>query len=178
MRTSSPRPALLVLMLALVSLVGYALRTNIGVAQEYMAPQLGLSFNDMGTISAWGFQLAYALFQIPTGFLGDRYGARILLTLAILGWALASFASGLVPAVAGTAFLTLFAARFGLGIAEAATYPVGSMAIAQAVPLGARATANAVFISAALLGAGFAPLTLAPLLVAFGWRPVFMASGA
>jgi sugar phosphate permease len=59
---SNPRPVLLVLLLGLVSLTGYALRGNISVAQEYMAPALGLTMNDMGTITAWGFQLAYALF--------------------------------------------------------------------------------------------------------------------
>jgi len=44
------------------------------------------------------------------------------------------------------------------------------MAIAETVPPGLRATANGLFISAALLGAGLAPLTLAPLLVHTGWR--------
>ncbi len=175
--TNSSRPVLLVGLLGLVSLVGYFLRTNISVAQEYMAPQLGLSFNDMGTVSAWGFQLAYALFQIPVGVLGDRFGSRMVLTVAIAGWGIASFATGLVPAVAGTAFLTLFAARFALGIAQAATYPVGSMAIAQAVPPGFRTTANSIFICASLLGAGLAPLILAPLMVAAGWRTVFVAGG-
>jgi len=174
---SRPRPVLLVVLLAFVSLVGYALRTNISVAQEYMVPELGLSFKDMGIISFWGFQFAYAVFQIPAGFLGDRFGSRIVLTLALIGWALGSFASGLVPAAAGTAFISLFAARALLGVAQAATYPVGAMAIAQTVPLGSQATANAVFISAALLGSGFAPLTLAPLMVAAGWRTVFLASG-
>jgi len=180
MRFRAARPAVVVALLGLVSLVGYALRTNVSVAQEYMAPALGLTLADMGTISALGFQLAYALFQIPAGFLGDRFGSRIVLGFAILGWALSSFATGLVPATAGVtvAFATLFAARLVLGISQAATYPVGSMAITQAIAPARRATANAVFISAALIGAGLAPLTLAPVMVHIGWRAVFLASGA
>jgi len=180
MRPGAPRPAVVVLLLALVSLVGYALRTNVSVAQEYMAPALGLSLADMGTISALGFQLAYAVCQIPAGFLGDRFGSRIVLGLAVLGWAISSFATGLVPATAGVtaAFATLFAARLVLGVSQAATYPVGAMAIAQAIAPARRATANAVFISAALIGAGLAPLTLAPVMVHIGWRAVFLASGA
>lgn len=179
MRPSAPRPAVVVALLALVSLVGYALRTNVSVAQEYMAPALGLSLANMGTISALGFQLAYAVFQIPAGFLGDRFGSRTILGLAVLGWAVSSFASGLVPATAGVtvAFATLFAARLVLGISQAATYPVGSMAITQTIAPAHRATANAVFISAALIGAGLAPLTLAPVMVHVGWRSVFLASG-
>jgi ACS family glucarate transporter-like MFS transporter len=175
MRQTAPRPILLILLLALVSLVGYTLRSNISIAQEYLAPELGLTMNDMGTITAWGFQLAYAVFQIPAGFLGDRYGARLVLGLAIVTWVIATLGSALVSG-AGAAFATLFGVRFLLGVGQAATYPVGAMAIAQAIPPQRRATANAFFISAALLGAALAPLTLAPLMVSFGWRAVFLAS--
>jgi ACS family glucarate transporter-like MFS transporter len=176
---SKPHPTLLVVLLAFVSLVGYALRTNISIAQEYMAPELGLSFAQMGTISA-AFQLAYALFQIPTGFLGDRFGARIVLTIAILGWAATSLLTGIVPASAGvaTAFASLLLFRVLLGVSQAATYPVGSMAITHTLPERLRGTANGIYISAATIGSGLAPLTLAPLMVALGWRSVFLASSA
>lgn len=176
MSTATRRPGVLVALLALLSLVGYALRSNITIAQEYMAPDLGLTMADMGSISAWGFQLAYALFQLPTGFLGDRFGARAVLGLAVVGWALASFASGLAG-TAGSAFLTLFAARVLLGVSQAATYPVGAMAIAQAVPANRQTTANSIFIATSLLGSALAPLTLAPLMAQTGWRSVFMVSG-
>jgi ACS family glucarate transporter-like MFS transporter len=174
---SKPHPTLLVVLLAFVSLVGYALRTNISIAQEYMAPELGLSFAQMGTISA-AFQLAYAVFQIPTGFLGDRFGARIVLAIAILGWAVTSLLTGIVPASAGiaVAFASLLLFRVLLGVSQAATYPVGSMAITHTLPERLRGTANGIYISAATIGSGLAPLTLAPLMVALGWRSVFLAS--
>lgn len=176
----SSRPLLLVALLSMVSLVSYAMRTNISIAQESMMPELGLRPEDMGTISAWGFQLAYALFQIPAGFLGDRYGSRKVLTLAVIGWALASFASGLVPATAGAglAFASLFAIRFVLGLAEAATYPVGVLAISQAVERERRGTANGIFIGAGVLGAAVTPPVIAWTMVTLGWRTAFMASGA
>jgi ACS family glucarate transporter-like MFS transporter len=170
------RPALLVALLALLSLVGYALRSNITIAQEFMAPELGLSMADMGVVTGLGFQLAYAVFQIPAGFLGDRFGARLVLGLAVVGWALTSFASGLVGA--GTAAIaTLFLSRLLLGVAQAPTYPVGSMAIREGVPLTRQTTANSIFISSSLLGSALAPLTLAPLMAYAGWRSVFIASG-
>lgn len=172
--TKTPR---IIWLLAFVSLIGYALRSNIAIAQEYMAPELGLSMGDMGIISAWGFQLAYALFQIPGGFLGDRYGARLILGLAIVGWSIASFASGLVATGAGLAFATLFASRVLLGVAQAATYPVSAMAAAQHVPIERRVGASSIYLAAALLGSALAPLVLAPLMVAAGWRAVFIASG-
>lgn len=163
-------------LLALVSLVGYALRSNIAIAQEYMAPDLGLSMAQMGVISAWGFQLAYAIFQIPGGFLGDRYGARLILGLAVLGWSVASFGSGAVVGGAGIAFVTLFGTRVLLGISQAATYPVAAMAAAQFVPESQRVGASALYLAAGSLGAALAPLLLAPLMVQAGWRAVFTAS--
>lgn len=166
----------LVALLSLISLVGYALRSNISIAQEQMAPELGLTMKDMGAITGIGFLLSYAVFQIPAGFLGDRFGARLVLGLAVTGWAVASLASGLVPSAAGTAFVTLLGARILLGIAQAATYPVGSMAIAQTLRPDQRATANSIYIGAALFGSALAPYTLAPLMVETGWRSVFLAS--
>lgn len=163
-------------LLAFVSLIGYALRSNIAIAQEYMAPDLGLSMAQMGVISAWGFQLAYALFQIPGGFLGDRFGARRILALAIVGWSIASFASGAVTSGAGLAFATLFASRVLLGVSQAATYPVAAIAAVQFVPERARVGASAIYLAAGTLGAALAPLLLAPLMVRAGWRAVFTAS--
>ena len=69
MTETNRQPTRLIVLLSLLSLVGYALRSNITIAQEMMAPELGLTMADMGTISAWGFQLAYALCQVPAGFL-------------------------------------------------------------------------------------------------------------
>ena len=176
MTATNRQPTRLIVLLSLLSLVGYALRSNIAIAQEMMAPELGLTMADMGTISAWGFQLAYALCQVPAGFLADRLGARVVLGLAVVGWAVASFATGLLGGGTGV-FLSLFAARVLLGVTQSATYPAGSMAISQAVPPERRSTANAVFISTAMLGSALAPLTLAPLMVQAGWRSVFIASG-
>ena len=163
-------------LLALVGLVGFALRTNISIAQEYMAPELGLSMTQMGVISAWGFQLAYTLFQVPGGFLGDRFGARVVLGVAVLGWALASLASAGVAGTGATAFAALFAARVLLGASQAATFPVSAMAAVQYVPAEARTGASAIYLAASALGAAVAPLTLAPLMARAGWRAVFVAS--
>jgi len=178
MPTPPPAPTSrrVIWLLALVSLVGYALRSNIAIAQEFMAPDLGLSMTQMGVISAWGFQLAYALFQIPGGFLGDRYGARLILGLAVIGWSIASFGSGAVVGGAGVAFATLFGTRVLLGISQAATYPVSAMAAAQFVPEPQRVGASAMYLAAGSLGAALAPLLLAPLMVQAGWRAVFSAS--
>ena len=175
----SKRGWLLVLLLSLVSFMAYFLRTSITVAQEQMVPEIGLSFGQMGLITGVGFQLAYALGQIPAGIAGDWYGARRVLGWALVLFAVATFLTGVVPAAAGAAaaFSFLLAARALLGTAQAATYPVGSMAIAHTLPPGQQATANAIYIGSANLATALVPLTLAPLMVVAGWRAVFMAGG-
>jgi ACS family glucarate transporter-like MFS transporter len=174
------RPVLVVTLLSMLSILSYALRSNIAVAQEQMMPELGLTTQDMGTISAWGYQLAYALFQIPAGFLGDRYGTRPILALAVLGWAASTFATGAVPAAAGVGatFAALFAARFALGVTQAATYPVGALAITQVISPARRGTANSIFISAAVLGSAITPPLISWAMVHLGWRTSFNLGAA
>lgn len=172
-------PWSLVLLLSAVSFMAYFLRTSITVAQEQMAPELGLTFKQMGVITALGFQVAYSLGQIPAGMAGDVFGARRVLGWALVLFGIATFLTGIIPAAAGAAaaFAFLLSARALLGTAQAATYPVGCMAIAHAVPAGQRTTANAIFIGSANLASALVPLTLAPLMVAAGWRAVFFGGG-
>ena len=178
MPSSQQRSWLLVLLLSLVSFMAYFLRTSITVAQEQMVPELGLSFGQMGVITGIGFQLAYALGQIPAGIAGDWYGARRVLGWALVLFAVATFATGIVPAVGAAAvFAYLLAVRALLGTAQAATYPVGSMAIAYTLEPHQRATANGIYIGSANLATALVPLPLAPLMIAAGWRAVFMAGG-
>lgn len=164
-----------VALLCLVSGVAYLVRTDIAVAQERMAPALGLTMVDMGAITAWSFQLSYALLQVPAGMFGERYGARTTLAIALLGCSLASLTTGFMPE-AGAAG-TLVATRILLGISQAAVFPVAAMAVSQYVASEHRVRANALYISAASLGAAVAPLLMAPVMERFGWRAVFVLSG-
>jgi MFS family permease len=175
---SPPSARRVVWLLALMGLVAYVLRTNIAIAQEYMAPELGLTMVQMGVISAWGFQLAYTIGQVPGGAMGDRHGARLVLAVASLGWAVASLASGAVSGSGLVAFAGLFAARVLLGASQAATYPVSAVAVTRHVPEAGRTAASAIYLAASTLGAALAPLTLTPLMAKAGWRAVFLASAA
>lgn len=67
------------------------------------------------------FFLTYALFQIPTGSLADRYGARKILTLSIAAWSLVTMATGFV-----LGFAALIGIRLLLGISESSAYPAAA----------------------------------------------------
>jgi MFS transporter, ACS family, glucarate transporter len=152
-------------------------RSDIAVAQERMVPALGLTITGMGAITAWGFQLSYALFQVPAGMFGERFGARTALMLALLGCSVASLATGLMTTGAATAVTTLAATRVLLGVSQAAVFPVAAMAVMEYVPSDRRVRATSIYIATSSLGAGIAPLLMAPTMERFGWRAVFILSG-
>ena len=162
-------------LLCLASGVAYLVRADVAVAQERMAPALHLSMADMGVITAWGFQLSYALLQVPAGLFGERFGARTTLALALLGCCIASLTTGFMPE--SGASVTLVATRILLGVSQAAVFPVAAMAVSQYIASEHRTRANAFYISSSSLGAAIAPLLMAPVMVQFGWRAVFILSG-
>ena len=167
-----------VVLLCLVTCVAYLVRADVAVAQERMVPALGLTMTAMGAITAWGFQLAYTILQVPGGMFGERFGARTALMLALLGCSVASFATGLMPESAGPAVTTLWLTRVLLGASQAAVFPVAAMAVMTYVPPDQRVRATSLYIAAAALGAALAPLMMAPTMERFGWRAVFLTSGA
>ena len=166
-----------VALLSAVTCVGYLVRADVAVAQERMVPALGLTMTAMGAITAWGFQLAYTVFQVPGGMFGERFGARTALMLALLGCSVASLATGLMPEAAGPAVTTLWLTRVLLGVSQAALFPVAAMAVMNSVPADQRVRATSFYMAAAALGAALAPLLMAPTMERFGWRAVFLLSG-
>lgn len=164
-----------ILLLSLVTGVAYLVRADVAVAQERMVPAVGLTIVGMGAITAWGFQLSYALFQVPAGMFGERFGARWTLALALVGCSVASFLTSALPREG--AVPVLVATRVLLGIAQAAVFPVAAMAVVVYVPVTERVRATAIYIATSSLGAAAASLLMAPVMVRLGWRAVFVLSG-
>ena len=126
---------------------------------------------------AWGwvtgaFTLAYALFEIPSGILGDRIGPRRVLTRIVLWW---SAFTGLTGVVNG--FYPLLAMRFLFGAGEAGAYPNAAIVVSRWFPVAERGRALGMTLMAAQLGGAFAPLLVVPLQLAYGWRASFFVLG-
>lgn len=169
----------LLLALACFSFVNYALRTNISVAAKFMMPELGLSQAVMGQVFA-SFMLAYAIFQIPGGLAGDRWGPRRVLSIAGIVCFVTTVLTGALPGVvfASTAasVIALLMVRFILGAAEAATYPVATLAIASWIPADRRAFGNSVLTTGMAVASACTPPLMAAIMVQRGWRACFYAT--
>lgn len=165
------RYRVLVLLFFLV-LIMYLDRLCIAVAGPRMQRELALSPRDWGWVMG-AFTLAYALFEVPSGVLGDRIGPRKVLTRIVLWWSAFTAATG---AVSG--FGPLLAIRFLFGAGEAGSFPNCTATVSRWIPVPERARATSVFWLATSIGGGITPLLVVPIQQAYGWRASFFIFGA
>jgi MFS transporter, ACS family, glucarate transporter len=145
----------------LMAVLLYLDRNCLPLAATYVQQDLGLTDVQFGwAISA--FYLSYALGQVPSGWLTDRFGARVMLTLYILLW---SLFTGLTGAAIGFASILLF--RLAMGLGQAGAYPTGANLISKWVPFSNRGFASAVVSFGGRIGGSLAPLLTGYLIVAF-----------
>lgn len=119
------------------------------------------------------FFMAYALGQVPAGWLADRFGVRRLLTLYLLTWSMLTALCGWA-----TSFTILFVLRLGVGLAQAGAYPTSGSLLSRWIPLARRGLASSVVAFGGRVGGVIAPILTTELIVLFGtWRPVLLIYG-
>jgi len=126
----------------------------------------------------WGwvtamFTLSYCLFELPTGFMGDRVGPRVTLTRIVSWWSVFTMLTGAV-----TRYPMLLAVRFLFGAGEAGAFPNASIVVARWFPPSQRATMCGVNLMASQIGGALAPLLVVPIQMRWGWRASFFVLGA
>jgi MFS family permease len=152
---------LVVAMTAASSFLLYLDRICISTAQPLIQEDLGLTSKQSGWMLS-AFFWTYALAQVPSGFLGDRFGARRMLTLYILFWSLFSGLTGLAGSLA---ILLLF--RFGCGLAQAGAYPTAGSLLSKWVTFQVRGFASSLVAWGGRIGGVAAPILTTILIVAF-----------
>jgi len=163
-------------LLFLVSMVTYIDRVNISVTARQMMPAYGLTDQEMGLIFS-SFVIGYALFQIPGGWLADRCGTRVVLTLALIWW---SVCTALTAIAATTSLVALFGivgalavVRGSLGVGEAVALPAFNRAVADWLPAGSRGFGIGMAIGGIGLGSAITPPLAAWIMVNWRWQTVF-----
>lgn len=159
------------LVLAILSVITFLDRIAFSTAGERITKELGLTAVQWGWILG-SFTLAYALFEIPTGLLGDRIGAKSVLIRVVLWWSFFTILTGF-----STGFAMLLVVRFLFGIGEAGAYPNIAIALAKWFPANERGQAQAIIWGASRLGAGLTPLVVIPIQQRYGWEASFYVLG-
>jgi len=152
-------------------LVNYFDRVNLSVSQEALHHAFGISevtFGYLGSAYSW----TYAALQLPSGLILDRFGVKLVGRIGTLLWSVASFAAAISTGLAG-----FLGARLLLGVGEAPTFPANAKAIGYWFPTEERSLATAIFDSAAKFAPAVGIPALGLLLLRFGWRWSFAATG-
>ncbi|MGB5942412.1 MAG: MFS transporter [Leeuwenhoekiella sp.] len=156
----------------LLTLLLYIDRVVISSTKDSVTRDLDLSDTQMGWILG-AFALGYALFQVPGGAFGDKYGVRKVMTVIIGLWSFFTALTGLA-----WSYVSILVFRFVFGAAEAGAFPNISRAAFSWVPLKERGIFQGINFSGSRLGAAFALPLVAYLITAWGWRNIFFFFGA
>jgi MFS family permease len=155
-------------MLVISGVVNYVDRAALSVANPLIRQDMGLSVAEMGFLLS-AFLWAYAASQMPVGILVDRIGARRLLAAGLTLWSLAQLLGGIV-----TNRGQFFGARMLLGLGESPQFPTGARVVRDWVNIRHRGVATGIFNCASTLGTALAAPFLTGLMLAFGWRWMFI----
>jgi len=164
------RYRVLVLLFFLI-LITYLDRICISLVGVRIKSEFKLTNAQFGWVLS-AFALAYALFEMPSGMLGDRIGQRKVLLRIVVWWSVFTALTGVT-----TGLTTLMITRFLFGMGEAGAYPNSSGVISKWFPKNETAKGISSLTIGANTGAAIAPLIVIPIAVKFGWRMPFFVNG-
>ena len=151
----------------ILAVIQYIDRVCISQAAPAISEDLGLTPKQMGYIFS-AFTLAYALFEIPTGWLGDKIGARKVLIRVVLWWSFFTAATGWM-----WNHLSMVVTRFLFGAGEAGCFPNLTKALSAWLPTRDRTRAQALMWMGARWGGAAAPLLVVAVMSFTSWRVAF-----
>jgi sugar phosphate permease len=158
---------LVLLLIGVMYMITYMDRTGISIAAPSMAREFGFSDTAIGIVFSV-FLWAYAIGQIPGGWLADRFGPRLLLLIIVPFWsvmtALTAVATGLV---------SLGVIRFIFGLAEAGAFPAATRGMQLWFPRSERGIVHGVTHSFSRFAIAIVPFLAVSIVAALGWRWIF-----
>jgi MFS family permease len=163
----------ILVLLGLGAVIAFASRTNIPQAQldKSFIHQFHLSKTDLGVVNS-AFFWSYMLLQIPMGWLVDRYGTKIPYAISFVFWCVGSAATGLVNGIGG-----LIGTQLAVGAGEAIMMPASYRWIRNNFTENNNGLAVGIFMIGTKVGPAIGPLIAGYLLVAYGWKSMFVIIG-
>ena len=159
------------LLLGFGVLVNYFDRVNLSVSQDALHNAFGISTVMFGYLLS-AYSWTYAALQLPSGVILDRFGVKLVGRIGTFLWSVASFGAAISTGLTG-----FLGARLLLGVGEAPTFPANAKAVGYWFPAQERSLATAIFDSAAKLASAIGVPVIGLLILRFGWRWSFAATG-
>ncbi|TGB63487.1 MULTISPECIES: MFS transporter [unclassified Escherichia] len=158
-------------LLFVAAVINFLDRSSLSVANLTIRQELGLNATEIGALLSV-FSLSYGIGQLPSGVLLDRKGPRLILGLGMIVWSLFQSMSGLVHN-----FTQFVLVRIGMGLGEAPMNPCGVKVINDWFNIKERGRPMGFFNAASVLGIALSPPILAAMMLAIGWRGMFISIG-
>jgi MFS family permease len=157
---------------ATLAVITYIDRVALSFAAPFISKDLGLSPVQMG-FAFTAFGIAYAAFEIPGGYLGDRIGPRRVLMRIVLWWSCFTAATG-----STFNFYSIAFTQFFFGVGEAGCFPNLTKVFTTWLPTKERVRAQGIMWLSARWGGAFTPPLVALIMGVVGWRHTFQIFGA
>ena len=161
----------------LVSAIAYLDRVNLSIAGQAVQKDHGLTDVQLGWVFS-AFLIGYAMFQVPGGWLADRYGPRIVISAGVVWWGVFTALTALVPPGLAVSVALLLGTRFLLGAGEAVLFPSSNKLVSAWIPSSERGLANGLIFAGVGAGAGITPPLIIYILTYWGWHASFYASAS
>jgi MFS family permease len=158
-------------LLYLAYVISYVDRAAISLALAQIGKDFNLQASDLGIVIS-AFFLGYAAMQIPGGWLADRFGSKYVVVIAIAAWSVFTVMTSVAWSLA-----SLIVIRLIFGLTEGAFPSASVKAVTEMFDKPSRPKLSALLVSSNYAGSMLAPLIMAPLLIAFGWRQAFEVIG-
>ena len=159
-------------LLFLSTVINYVDRQALSVLAPVLTRELGLSDLEYSRV-LMSFLAAYTVMYVGSGFLVDRWGARLALAAFIAWWSVANMAHALAAGVWSLGVL-----RFLLGLGESGNFMAAFRVVSEWYPAKERALVHGLIQGGAAIGAILTPPLVTWIYSLYGWRPAFVITGA
>src|ERR1700722_6763910 len=159
------------ILLCIMYALTYIDRNNVSTASFVFKEDLHLTNTQVGLVFS-AFAYPYLIFQIVGGWVSDRFGARLALTVSAIIWGAATLLTG-----KANGLTALVSARLLLGFGEGATFPTATRVMSDWLPVARRGFGQGVTHASARLGNALTPPVVAWLIASVTWRGSFIILG-
>ena len=147
-------------------------RSNISYIAPQMMEDLHMTKQQFGLLASF-FSLGYALMQVPSGMLAEKFGPRKMITIALVWWSAFTIFTGMIKHHG-----LLYLVRFLFGIGEAPMYPSNAVFNANWFSKDEKGRASSMLLAGSYFGPVLAPVITIAIVNAFNWQAVFYIFGA